>query len=147
MRVAGIHANSAEAGSRLPDALKAAPMNARGAALRTLMFPPRNPRVAVALQESAQPKLQWATAPDGSFLVMDGDVYSGPGSDAATRPLRDFLCDQPPPAPLQHCGLFDTQVVQNCISQHLKGKNDPAWKLRAILTVVVWHDFVSRGEL
>jgi asparagine synthase (glutamine-hydrolysing) len=62
-------------------------------------------------------------------------------------PLRDFLCDQLSPARLQNCGLFDTQVVQDCISQHLKGKNDHGWKLWAILTVVVWHDLVSRGRL
>jgi asparagine synthase (glutamine-hydrolysing) len=83
MRVAGIYANSGEAVSRLLDALQTAPMNAPGAGLRTLTYPPHNPRVAVVLQEAVQPKVQWATAPDGSFLVMDGEVYSGPGYDAA----------------------------------------------------------------
>ena len=62
-------------------------------------------------------------------------------------PLREFLCDHLAPDRLKRFGLFDSDVVQACVKGHLRGKNDNSWKLWAILTVVAWHELVSRGEL
>lgn len=61
--------------------------------------------------------------------------------------LKDFLCDQLSSKRIKESGLFNNTVVQECIKQHISGKNDHGWKLWAILTVLVWQDLVSRCEL
>jgi hypothetical protein len=63
MRVAGIHAKSAEAVTRFLD----------------------------AVQEAALPTVQCATAPDGSFLVLDGEVFAvpEPATDSAVSPRSE----------------------------------------------------------
>lgn len=75
--------------------------DALGSDADTLTFPKDHPEVAIVVARGRKLPVQWATRPDGSFIVIDGEIYnwrellSSPVG-GATHPQADpgWLLDQ-----------------------------------------------------
>jgi asparagine synthase (glutamine-hydrolysing) len=75
MRTAGIYAQDTGAVSRFLGNVIGPLDEGERRQVRTLAFPTEAPKVAVVVAESAKPAVYWASRPDGSFAIVDGEVY------------------------------------------------------------------------
>lgn len=60
--------------------------------------------------------------------------------------MRDFVADNLAPSRIEESGIFDRDLVSSLLDQHMKGQADHAWRLWALLSVVLWQDVVLRRK-
>ncbi len=59
--------------------------------------------------------------------------------------LQEMMCDMLSGDSLDRQGLFDTQVVQSLVNDHLKGDKDYGFELWGLLVLMVWWQlFIER---
>ncbi|MGH6949041.1 MAG: asparagine synthetase B family protein [Kiloniellales bacterium] len=102
VRVAGIYAPAAGVASRFIELTRDGLDAATQRHARILAFPETDPVVAAIIRESACPRVQWASIGDGSFAIVDGEVFVRPegvqtdfglGDNDASALLQAYLRD------------------------------------------------------
>ena len=78
MRVAGIHVPGGDCALNFLESWRDSFEAKGGRGEWTLAFPAGKPIVAAIIRESARPQVQWASIGDGSFAIVDGEVFVGP---------------------------------------------------------------------
>ena len=88
---------------------------------RTLAFPTQDPTIAMVVVEGQHPPVQWSSRADGSFAVLDGELYNGAELGAKTPP--------DPPA------RDDASTI---LGLYLAGGRDALAQLDAAATITIW---------
>ena len=60
--------------------------------------------------------------------------------------LKDFLRDHLTPSQIKDFGVFNPKTIEESVVAHIQGRNDHAWKLWAVLTVLVWYRQIALGS-
>jgi asparagine synthase (glutamine-hydrolysing) len=75
-RAAGIYAPNTAAAPRFLDRVRDECDAATSRGIHTLAFPTETPELAVVIAEEGFPPVQWASRFDGSFAILDGEIYN-----------------------------------------------------------------------
>lgn len=85
LRAAGLFSQDPAAVCRFVDQMREAAEPARRQHLRLLAFPPERSIVAAVIAADSRPPVRWASRPDGSFLILDGEIYNAAELDGEGR--------------------------------------------------------------
>ncbi|MGE0118003.1 MAG: asparagine synthetase B [Dongiaceae bacterium] len=80
MRAVGLFSRDRTAIDRFTDQWRGMTHNGAGAAVRVRRWPADAPLLVVAEAIACNPPLQWAERPDGSFALLDGEVFGTNGA-------------------------------------------------------------------
>ena len=75
-RVAGIYARNGHTASQFVDLMLDAADDKDRQKMKVLAFPAKKPIIAAVVAEERNPPVQWVLGADGSFAILDGELYN-----------------------------------------------------------------------
>ena len=129
MRMVGIFAQNRSGVENVLRALQHGLTDQQHQRARIIVQPTHDPRIGVIILEGCHPGIQCATAPDGSFAIIDGEVYddddplSGPDSE----------------------GSHSASAAEKLLNNYMSKGIDAVARLNASAISVIWD--ASRAEL
>jgi asparagine synthase (glutamine-hydrolysing) len=76
--------------------------------------------------------------PDAHFRAPKRG-FVGPTAEWLRHELRDLVTDELSPARIDRLGMFDTNVVQRLLEEHLERRRNRETVLWNLLSLSVWH--------